>query len=83
MNNKCFLCGTPKNLTIHHLFSQTKLNKKLYGELIHRPENLLIICLDCHLTKTLPKMTEIEFCKKLKIEVRSKTGKILQDRFIS
>lgn len=71
----CALCGKPGPLFIHrhHLFSQTKINKKLYPEYIHRPENIMIICADCHLTKTIPKLSEREFCAMFKINPRSKT----------
>jgi hypothetical protein len=73
---KCNICQKEKILTHHHLFSQTKINKKLYGELIHRKDNIILICLDCHLTKALPKLSEQEFCDLLGIEVRSKTRKL-------
>ena len=71
---KCPLCDEIKCLDAHHLFSQSNLHIKLYGSLIHHPKNIVYICRDCHLTKPLPKMTEREFCKKLNISTRSKTG---------
>jgi 5-methylcytosine-specific restriction endonuclease McrA len=78
--NKCELCGSTKNLTMHHLFSQTKINKKLYGNLLHDKTNILILCLDCHITKPIPKQSELEFCEKLGIEPKSKEGKLIRER---
>jgi hypothetical protein len=62
----------------HHLFSQTKLNKKLYGKLIDDPRNVMYLCEKCHLWKEIPKFTEIEFCKALGIPARSKTAKLIE-----
>ena len=73
-------CGSNSNLQVHHLFSQTKRNKKLYGELIHSMLNTMIVCGDCHLNKPIPKLTEVEFCKRLGIEPRSKEGKEIWKR---
>ena len=74
--NSCELCGSTKNLQIHHLLSQTKLNKLLYPEYIHDILNTAVLCINCHTTKPLPKLTEIEFCQLFNIEPRSKTGKM-------
>jgi 5-methylcytosine-specific restriction endonuclease McrA len=73
----CELCGKKKANHLHHLFSQTKLNKKLYPDFIHDVKNLMLLCYDCHLNKKVPKFTEIEFCRIMAIEPRSKTGKEL------
>jgi hypothetical protein len=56
----------------HHLFSNTKLNRKLYGKLIDHPRNIVYLCEQCHLWKPVPKLTELEFCEKLNIKPKSK-----------
>lgn len=73
--NKCSICKKSQVLFIqrHHLFSQTNVNKRLYPDFIHDNRNILIVCADCHLTKTIPKYTEKEFCKVMGITPRSKT----------
>jgi len=68
----CEVCKKEPATDQHHLFSQSKVNKKLYGKLIHHPSNIIFICRKCHLNSTIPKMTEQQFCDKLGIEVRSK-----------
>ena len=69
---KCQKCGATLWLQIHHLFPQKKWAKKLYGDLIHDPKNLQVLCYSCHLNKAPDKLTEKEFCDRLCIEVRSK-----------
>lgn len=56
----------------HHLFSQTKRNKKLYKEYIHHDLNIIHLCNNCHLNKSVPKWNELEFCRAFKIKPRSK-----------
>ena len=58
----------------HHLFSQTKLNKKLYPDYIHDERNLMYLCNSCHLTKPIPKLSEREFAELMGIKTRSKSG---------
>ena len=58
----------------HHKFSQTKMNRKLYSEFIDHPDNILYLCYDCHMNKSIPKWTEKEFCEHFEIEPRSKSG---------
>ena len=60
----------------HHLLSDKKQNRKLYGTLIDHDDNIQFLCFNCHHFKSLKKYTEAEFCQALKIEPRSKTGKI-------
>jgi len=36
--------------------------------------NIMYLCNDCHLNKSIPKLTEKEFCEILGIEPRSKSG---------
>lgn len=70
----CKLCGG-RATDKHHLFSNTKQNRELYGKLMDDPANIVYLCNDCHLNKPIPKMTEVEFCKALGIEIRSKSGR--------
>lgn len=70
----CALC-TNRWEHRHHLFSQTKWARKLYGKLIDHPKNIMLLCSLCHLNKPIPKFTEREFCKALDIQPRSKVGK--------
>lgn len=72
----CEKCMRRKATEQHHLFSQTKWAKKLYGELIHDRKNIQYLCYDCHHNKPLDKMSELEFCKKINLEVKSKSGKM-------
>ena len=58
----------------HHKFSNTKLNRKLYGKLLDDKRNIQMLCSICHLNKPVKKYTEKEFCEVMGIEVRSKTG---------
>lgn len=57
----------------HHLFSNTKTNRKLYCELMDDDKNIMFIKNSCHITKSIPKLTEKEFCDKLGIKTRSKS----------
>jgi len=69
----CYICG--KQATDrHHLLSQTKLYKKLYGKLIHDEKNIIYLCNSCHLNKSIPKLTEKQFCEIMGIEIKSKSG---------
>ena len=56
------------------MFSQTKQNRKLYGKLIDDLRNIMPVCADCH--PKAPHLTEREFCERLGIETRSKSGKL-------
>lgn len=71
----CRMCGSTQKIQTHHLFSNTKQNRELYGRLLDDPRNLMDLCADCHLNKSIPKMTEAEFCKTVGIEMESKSGK--------
>lgn len=44
------------------------------------PKNIMILCIDCHLNKPIPKWNEREFAGALGIEIRSKTGKQTEKR---
>ena len=67
----CALCPN-RAQSRHHLFSQSKHARALYGKLIDDERNIMYLCNDCHLSKSIPKMSELEFCKALKIKPRSK-----------
>jgi hypothetical protein len=74
---KCVICFKNQATELHHRFSQTKLNRKLYPEYIHDPKNTMYLCYDCHHNK-LPgwaKWSEREFCENFGIKPRSKSGK--------
>jgi hypothetical protein len=45
----------------HHLFPNTKQNRRIYGDLIDQDFNIMFINSDCHLTRAIPHSTEIEF----------------------
>jgi hypothetical protein len=49
----------------HHKFSQTKNNKRTYGNLIHEDINIQYLCYNCHHNKTLTKWDEHRFRKEL------------------
>lgn len=74
MIRPCQIAGC-KNMATdkHHLFSQTKWARKLYGGLLDRAENILWACNGCHLNKVIPKQSEKDFCDKIGIKPRSKT----------
>lgn len=72
---RCEKCKTNMATQKHHLFSQTKLNKKLYSKHIHHDDNIMLLCEGCHLCKSVPKWTELEFCSHFGIEPKSKSGK--------
>jgi 5-methylcytosine-specific restriction endonuclease McrA len=76
----CEKCYTRQASERHHKLSQTKLNKKLYGDLIHDPKNIQLLCYDCHHNKPLDKLSEIEFCIMMDIEPRSTSGKMTWER---
>jgi hypothetical protein len=71
----CEICNEVEATQRHHIFSQTKINKKLYGALIDDPQNIQNVCWNCHIGEQpgLKRMTETEFCAIFKIE---KQGKI-------
>jgi len=72
----CQICCEHPAEHVHHLFSQSKRNRELYGKLIDHPLNTIPVCSVCHLWKGVPKFTEKEFCDKLGIEPKSKTEKM-------
>ena len=67
-NKPCELCMQPAQHK-HHIFSNTKVNRKLYKGLLDKPFNIIYLCADCHLAGIIPKYTEIEF-----IEAGEKAG---------
>ena len=71
----CEICKERQAEHKHHMFSNTKLNRKLYGKHIDRSENIMFVCSVCHLNKSIPKLTEKEFVDILGIGIRSKSGR--------
>lgn len=61
LNRLCELCGSRLAEHEHHLFSQTKYNRKKYGDRLDHPGNIMYLCAVCHLNKSIPKFTEQEF----------------------
>lgn len=43
-NGKCAVCGSTKNLTVHHL----KPTGRGYGYLKYNPGNWIVLCRECH-----------------------------------
>lgn len=78
MVRPCQECRKRRATGRHHLFSQTKGNRKAYGDLIDHPRNVLWLCDDCHLWQPVDKLTEAEFCQIFKIKPRTPSG---MDRF--
>ena len=58
--------------SLHHLFPQTKDNKRLYPDFIHDNRNLLLVYSGNHLNRPMPHINEAEFCAIMDIEKRSK-----------
>ncbi len=70
----CEKCNRRQATQHHHLFSNTKLNRRLYGKLLDDKRNIQLLCEDCHLWKPVDKLSEQEFCKIMGIEPRSKSS---------
>ena len=71
-NRPCELCKVRVAEHKHHIFSNTKQNRKKYGKLLDDRRNIMYLCSVCHLNKPIPKWTEREFCEALGIEYRGK-----------
>jgi rRNA maturation endonuclease Nob1 len=69
----CSICGNQAT-DAHHLYSQSKQARKLYGKLIDDEKNIMYLCNGCHLNRSIPKHSEREFCEIMGIEIRSKSG---------
>jgi len=78
LNKKFMFCETTdcgnRASEKHHIFSDKKQNRKLYGTLIDHDNNIQFLCYNCHHFKPLKKFTEVEFCEAVEIEPLSKTG---------
>lgn len=59
-NIPCEMCGNPAQHK-HHKFSQTRKNRKVYKNLLDQSFNIIYLCLNCHLNKSISKFNEIEF----------------------
>lgn len=78
--NYCEACGTTSQLQRHHRFSQSALNRSLYGDLIDDPRNIQILCYHHHINCPVEKWGEVEFCENLGIKPRGKLAKLVWDR---
>ena len=70
----CAICHTKPASQGHHMFPQTKVNRRLYRALLDDSRNMMPVCADCH--PSAPHLSEREFCERLGIATRSKTGKL-------
>lgn len=68
----CEICKIKQATEAHHKFSQSKLNIKMYGDLINNPANIMYVCEACHKWKPIPKFTEQEFCDALGINKKQR-----------
>ena len=48
LGNKCFICGTSENITVHHLKSVSECFKSNQEELIQDINNVILACRECH-----------------------------------
>lgn len=74
----CTVCKKRQATQRHHKFSQTKWARKLYGDLLDDPRNLMLVCADCHSSHASPDLVhwdEMEFCFMLGVDPRSKLNK--------
>lgn len=71
-----------KGVHKHHMLSQTAKYKSLYPDFINDPRNIKYLCVDHHLNKSLDKLSELDFCRMMKIMPRSKSlqSKIMQNK---
>ena len=67
--HRCFDRATEK----HHIFSDTKINRSLYGKSIDHDNNIMLVCYDCHHNKPLQKFSEVEFCEAVGVKPMGKT----------
>jgi hypothetical protein len=70
----CVKCYERPAVHRHHIFENTKLNRKLYGKLLDNDPNIQYLCEGCHLNDSVDHMGEEAFCAMMDIEVRSKSG---------
>lgn len=71
----CEICNSTWEIQKHHKYPQHKWVRKLYGKLLDDPRNIQMACTNCHASHAsleLIHWSEIEFCKELGIEPRSK-----------
>lgn len=57
----CEICFTRPAEQKHHLLSQSKMYRKIYGKLLDEHFNILNVCSVCHLNHPIMKYTEAEF----------------------
>jgi hypothetical protein len=73
----CSKCGKIGFISTHHKFKQKAWRRKLYGDLLDDPKNLVYnVCGGCHSwLDANDTWTEQEFTEALGIAIRSKTGR--------
>lgn len=81
----CEICFCRPSEHKHHLLSQSKMYRKIYGSLLDEPFNIMEVCSVCHLNRPIPKISEAEFrliatYLKYKLPELSKSLKIKQLR---
>jgi hypothetical protein len=74
----CETCYEKPATERHHLFEDTKINRKLYKKLLDHKLNIQMLCYGCHHGHNgeVLHISEKEFCNLLGIETRSKCGKL-------
>ena len=70
----CEICNNNLATQRHHLYAQYKRHRKLYPEYIDHPDNIMLVCADCHLNSSVPHKNELDFCDMFGIVPRSKSG---------
>jgi hypothetical protein len=71
----CEVCRVAQATQRHHKFPQRAWARRLYGSLIDSPKNIDMCCSDCHSSHTSTNLkiwSELDFCRALGIEPRSK-----------
>jgi hypothetical protein len=78
IHGMCEVCHTKKATQRHEKFPQSKINLRLYGDLIYHRDNTLLTCSNCNTSHAgkawgLTVWGEREFCEAMGIVPRSKT----------
>lgn len=60
-NTLCQRCLTKKAVHKHHLFSNAKRNREIYGKIMDHPLNVMYLCYDCYLNHSIVKYDEAYF----------------------
>lgn len=78
----CEACRKVKATDRHHKYSQTKVNRKNYGDLIDDSRNIQWLCRGCHISEAsgITQWSEQEFTTALRIKPRSIEGMCIENR---